>query len=224
MKTIHLLIGDIKFQYRYGFYFLYSFFTILYIFILGLLPYSLRQNIGLLLIFSDPSIIGLIFAGAIVHFELSERTFDSLCIAPIKPSQYLVSKLVSIALISLLTSILIGLTIGIINNLLSFISAVIVGSMFFSMVGFTLAFMTNSLNRFFFSLMPIIVIVVIPGAIQQFIDLPTIMIFHPGVALIEMLNNGSNVHMAFLSMGFWIISAYLITNRVLHNKMKSQRG
>jgi len=77
MKLKNLLLGDIKFQIKYGFYFLYLIFTIFYIVILSLLPSSWVETVAWLLIYTDPTTIGLIFMGAIIQLELAEKTFDS---------------------------------------------------------------------------------------------------------------------------------------------------
>lgn len=221
MKLYKLFLGDVKFQYRYGFDFLYAFFCVVYILILRLIPTPWNLSIGILLVFSDPSIIGLIFGGAIVHLELSERTFDSLSIAPIKPTEYLLSKLLSLALISLITSLLIGIFVGLITNWFLFIFSVVFGSMLFSMIGFICAFLSHSLNRFFLLIIPIMLLVILPGGIYQFLDLPRWMIIHPGIAIIEMLNSGEVAFSALIVLVLWFIGIFIVTSKIISKKMKS---
>ena len=92
MKLKNLFLGDIKFQVKYGFYFIYLIFTLLYIVSLTILPADWIKETSWILIFTDPSIMGLVFMGAIVQLEISEKTFNSLAVAPIKSSEYLLSK------------------------------------------------------------------------------------------------------------------------------------
>ncbi|MDD3842831.1 MAG: hypothetical protein PHD24_05240, partial [Candidatus Izemoplasmatales bacterium] len=117
MKLLYLVIGDIRFQIKYGFYFLYAVFSVLYIIILVLLPQNTIKTATALLIFTDPSVFGLIFMGSIVQFEITEKTFDSLCIAPIRPVDYLFGKLISLSLLSWIVGMLVGLIAGDIPNL-----------------------------------------------------------------------------------------------------------
>jgi len=223
MKILKLFMGDVRFQYRYGFYFLYAFFCVIYILILKLLPMSWSLPIGILLIFSDPSIIGLIFSGAIVHLELSEKTFDSLSIAPISSPQYLISKLLSISLICVLVSLLIGLFNGLIIQWFFFVYSILIGSMFFSLIGFTCAFVTNSLNKFFLSIIPLMMLIIIPGGLYQFFDMPIWTTIHPGIAIVEMLNNGETSILSAIFLAIWFIVLFYIAEKVIMNKMKSHK-
>jgi len=75
MRLKALLIGDIRFQFKYGFYFLYLIFTILYVGMLYALPAAWRERAAVLMIFTDPAAMGLYFMGAIVLFEKGERVF-----------------------------------------------------------------------------------------------------------------------------------------------------
>ncbi|MDO5293689.1 MAG: hypothetical protein Q4F05_13195 [bacterium] len=77
MRLFHLIKGDVKFQYKYGFYFLYIFLIILYIFVLSLLKGRIRENTGLVMIFSDPASMGLFFMGAMVLLEKGEHITNS---------------------------------------------------------------------------------------------------------------------------------------------------
>jgi fluoroquinolone transport system permease protein len=63
MRERALLIGDIRFQFRYGFYYLYLVFAILYSGLLLALPDGWRERIALVMIFTDPAAMGLYFMG-----------------------------------------------------------------------------------------------------------------------------------------------------------------
>jgi fluoroquinolone transport system permease protein len=66
MRIKALVLGDMRFQYKYGFYFLYLFFILLYAGALFALPASWRRLTAVLMVFTDPAAIGLYFMGAIV--------------------------------------------------------------------------------------------------------------------------------------------------------------
>ena len=92
MRIIHLIKGDIVFQIKYGFYFLYVVFTVLYAFVLVILPETWQETVASLMIYSDPAAMGLFFMGAIVLFEKSQRVLNSLAVSPIHISEYILSK------------------------------------------------------------------------------------------------------------------------------------
>ncbi len=69
MRLRSLFLLDMRFQAKYGFYFLYAVLTIIYVIVLLAVPESWRENIAAILIFSDPASMGLFFMGAIVLLE-----------------------------------------------------------------------------------------------------------------------------------------------------------
>ncbi|MDD3123967.1 MAG: hypothetical protein PHC62_10770 [Candidatus Izemoplasmatales bacterium] len=223
MKIKKLLIGDIRFQYKYGFYFLYLVFTFLYVFILKVIPESWILPLAMVLIFSDPSAIGLIFSGAIIQLELSEKTFQSLAISPIKPSEYLWSKLLSLAIISFISASIIGLCVHPINNYLFFAFAIILGSMIFTNLGLICAFKTHSLNQFFLTIVPVIILIVVPGCIYQFYHLQNWFVIHPGVAIVEMLNGGASSVLSSFILITWFCILFLATKKVIKQEFKNKK-
>ena len=103
MKLKGLILGDIRQQYKYGFYALYTLFTLVYIAVLRILPMQWKELCTTTLIFSDPVLIGLMFMGAIILFEKSEKVMQALAVSPISIHAYILSKVISIGLISLLS-------------------------------------------------------------------------------------------------------------------------
>lgn len=83
MKFKSLILGDIRQQYKYGFYALYTLFTLVYITVLRILPMPWKELCTTTLIFSDPVLIGLMFMGAIILFEKSEKVMQALAVSPI---------------------------------------------------------------------------------------------------------------------------------------------
>jgi len=154
MRVKALFAGDIRFQFKYGFYFLYLIFTILYISLLYALPAVWRAGAAILMIFSDPAAMGLTFMGAIVLFEKGERTLDSIAISPVKPLEYVLSKLISIALISTAAGLLIGFGSGGVANPFFFVIGLFLGSCLFSAVGLMIAVNIATLNQFIVATIP----------------------------------------------------------------------
>lgn len=91
MKFKSLILGDIRQQYKYGFYALYTLFTLVYITVLRILPMPWKELCTTTLIFSDPVLIGLMFMGAIILFEKSEKVMQALAVSPISIHAYILS-------------------------------------------------------------------------------------------------------------------------------------
>ena len=69
MRFKKLFLWDLRFQAKYGFYFLYTVLTVIYVTVLFALPESWQEKAAAILIFSDPAAMGLFFMGAIVLLE-----------------------------------------------------------------------------------------------------------------------------------------------------------
>lgn len=211
MKLKNLLLGDIKFQIKYGFYFLYLIFTIFYIVILSLLPSSWVETVAWLLIYTDPTTIGLIFMGAIIQLELAEKTFDSLVISPITPTKYLLSKTFSLGILSYLVSVILGLYSKSINNFFTFSLGILLGASIFSCLGMILAFKAKSLNQFILFMIPFMIVIIFPGIIYLFDCDYLWLLLHPGIAIIHLLAKTNHLWLAFISAASWSLFIAIMT-------------
>ncbi|MCU0397747.1 MAG: hypothetical protein MUC73_06555, partial [Cyclobacteriaceae bacterium] len=54
------------------------------------------EKLLILVIFNDPALLGFLFVGVLVLFEKNENTLDALAVTPIKISNYILSKSISL--------------------------------------------------------------------------------------------------------------------------------
>jgi fluoroquinolone transport system permease protein len=80
-RLFHTTLQDIRFQFRYGFYFLYAVLTVIYIAAISLLPAAWVQNAVAIVLFSDPAALGFFFMGGILLLEKGERLHDALFVS-----------------------------------------------------------------------------------------------------------------------------------------------
>lgn len=78
MRLIHIVVQNIKFQFRHGFYLVYLVISLSYLAILKILSEEFARKAFVLLIFSDISILGLFFVGAIVFLERDQGIMQTL--------------------------------------------------------------------------------------------------------------------------------------------------
>lgn len=220
MKVLPLLIGDIRFQYKYGFYFVYGVFTLFYIIILNLLPEAWIERLALVLIFSDPAALGLIFMGAIIHLEMAENTIDSIYVAPVTAKDYLIAKLVSLSVISLGVGLFIGISVQVIHHAFWFIGGLFLGSMVFSTIGLMAAFNSHSVNQFFLMIIPALILIMIPGTAYVFFIKHPLLLLHPGISMLELLSAGPYVgQAAFILMG-WFLFTFQVAHKIIRKHFK----
>lgn len=219
MRLWSALKYDIKFQIRHGFYYAYTLVSLLYIIMLRLLPISIREYTATLVLFSDPSVLGFFFIGGIVLLEKGQNIFESLFVTPIRAWEYLASKLISLTLLSVISSLVIAVfSFGISFNPFPMILGVILSSVFFTLIGFTLAFLSKTLNHYISLSLIYVPIFILP--VIGFLGIFDTTIFNllpakPGLILIQGAFKGleiGNYIYYIIVLVVWIIIAGLWVN------------
>lgn len=224
MRLAALVWGDIRFQYKYGFYLIYLIFSVLYIGLLFVFPETWRPKAAVLLIFSDPAAMGLYFMGAIVLFEKSERVLDSIAVSPVKTKEYVLSKLISLGLISTAAALAIGISAAAVSSPFFFIIGVFLCSVLFSSVGLILASKTSTLNQFILLTIPAELLINVPALFWLFGAGKSWLLIHPGVALMVLLTSEGPLLMALLSLSLWTAFFALIAFFMVKRMLRSLGG
>lgn len=224
MRFVRLFFADLRFQWKYGFYFLYTILTALYIGILSVIPTSWKDKTAAILIFSDPAALGLFFMGAIVLLEKSQRVLNSLAISPMKVSEYIISKVLSLGLISTIVAVFIGLVAG--NESLILIAfGTFLGSALLSILGLILASRINSLNQFILITVHIECIILVPAIFNLFGFEHTYLRFHPGIIVLHLISSVSeNPVLSIVVLISWIVFFYFLAHKSICKMMKSLGG
>ncbi len=224
MNLLPLVKGDFRLQYRYGFYMLYLLLCALYAGILLLLPESVRRTAAIIMIFSDPAAMGLFFLGAMVLFEQSQHVVQSLAVSPVTAKEYVLSKLLSLSLVSTGAGLLIALLSGGGLNILSLLPGVFLGSLLFSAVGMILAARAATLNRFLLSTIPVEILIILPAVAWLFGLRPNALLLHPGVCVIALLAGVDHLWTAFFVLLLWTAGLFLLAARTAGRMMSKTGG
>lgn len=211
------------------------FFTLLYIAILYFVPQWWSHKAGVVIIISDPLLIGLVFMGALVLFEKSERVLNSMAVSPISADQYLASKSISIALIALVSSSLIAVFgAGVVSTPLLILGAGVgsapllilgvgVGSLLFSFVGLIVSAGVQTLNGFIIRIVPVLtfatsaVLCYAMGVEHWSLEL------HPCTAIINLLRATKGmVGVSTVVLITWAAAAFLIARRRVAKMIRIQ--
>lgn len=224
MRAKALLFADIRFQFRYGFYAIYLIFTLVYLGLLYALPDGWRGDAALLMIFTDPAAMGLFFMGAIVLFEKNERVLDTIAVSPVRPMEYVVSKLASIGLIATLVAVVIGLGAGAMQYPLRFLLSVFLCSCLFSALGLMAACKVRTLNQFFLYSVPLEVLTVVPAVLWMFFFKIDALVLHPGVAMLMLCSGQGSAALALLSLLVWTVGIGLLAVKTVKKMLLSVGG
>lgn len=149
LKMIKLFSYDINLQFRSGYWAVYGIIGLIYILIIVSLPIDVRDEASVILIFSDTSVLGLIFVGAIVLLEKQQGVLQSMSVTPLRLETYLFSKVLSLTLLSVIVSSLIWIVPRFsFDGYFILLPGVILSSIVFTMFGIGLSAGANSFNQF----------------------------------------------------------------------------
>ena len=190
-RIMYLTRADINFQFRYGFYSLYLFISIIYIVCIRLLPLAWRETARIFIVFSDPAALGLFFIGAILLFEKSERVLSSIAVSPVCAGEYVLAKALSIACISLLSGIVILAASGDTRLVHQFPCFLIYGllcsSCLCTCIGILIGTHIRTLNQFLIATIPAEILLFVPPVLFYAGINPRWLLLHPGVAVVCLL-------------------------------------
>lgn len=92
-----LIKQDVRFQVRHGFYIVYVFVSLFYIWILRWMPLDVRKYAAPVIVLMDPAAVGFFIVGAGVLLERSQGVLDPLFVTPIRLQHYIWSKALTLA-------------------------------------------------------------------------------------------------------------------------------
>lgn len=224
MRIVNLIKGDVRFQFKYGFYFVYAVFTVVYISLIYVMPQSWRERAAAIMIFSDPAAMGIFFMGAIVLLEKSERVLNSIAVSPVKTGEYILSKVVSLLFISVLVGIAITLPVGT-KNLYASVVGTAFGSAFFTLCGLIVAANISSLNQFLTAAVPIELISFLPPILYLFGYDSIFMLLHPGCIIISLISGNSKHLFLFAAiLCMWLVALYFIAQKYIQKMFQNAGG
>lgn len=203
MRFRRLFLWDIRFQIKYGFYFLYAVLTGIYGIILSALPEDWKEKAAVILIFSDPAAMGLFFMGAIVLLEKSQHTPCALAVSPVRAGEYILAKVGSLSVISLAVAAVLAFFAGAGNCHIVLSGTMITGAVF-TLLGIMTATKINSLNQFLLWTVPIEIVCFVPAILHLFKITPAWLRYYPANVCMEMVSG-----QVPSAAGFFILTAFL---------------
>ena len=149
MRFFNALVNDVRYQFKYGFYFLYAVIGSFYAAALVLCPAEYKKTAASVIILTDPAMLGTFFIGGIWLLEKREGLHGFWPVSPLKTEEYILSKALSLASVSALASVLIALA-GLREkiNFPALFLAVFAGSVLFTVMGLFIATYARSVNHY----------------------------------------------------------------------------
>jgi fluoroquinolone transport system permease protein len=199
---------DIRLQFRNGFYYATAFVTIAYALLISRLNSS-RAGFDLAMLFPifvlDSMVIGTFyFVAGLVLLEKSDGTLEAQVVSPLRPVEYLASKVITLTLLMVaqylvLTILFAGLSLG----MLAFIAGVGLASTMYILTGFISVARYTSISEYLVPSIPYTGFLLLPlatyvlGLGQGTTLLTYLMYFHPLEAPLKLLQ------VAFMTVDIW---------------------
>lgn len=187
MRLGKLLLWDIRFQIKYGFYFLYAVLTAIYVAVLFAVPAGWSETAAAILIFSDPASMGLFFMGAIVLLEKSQHTPCALAVSPVGPVEYVLAQAGSLSAISLVVAAILAWAARV-DCLPVVLLGTMLSSAVFTLSGIIAATKIASLNQFLLWTVPIELVCFVPALLHLFRVTPAWLRYYPLNVCMEMVS------------------------------------
>jgi len=163
MRILHATLADMRFQMKQGFYVVYVAIVVMYLIALSFLPEEINKIVLPLVVFSDPSVLGLFFIGGIIMLEKLQGLLQVFVVTPLRTTEYLLSKVISLSTVSVLATFAITIFSkhGGINWFLLFIVTVLTSSIF-TLCGILISAGCRNVNQYMLKTIPYMLLFVLP--------------------------------------------------------------
>jgi fluoroquinolone transport system permease protein len=146
LATVRL---DFRLQFRNGFYYASAFVAVIFITMLRLLPAVDMRRLWPALILQNLLINTYYFMSGLVMLEKGEGTLEVQVVTPLRRGEYLLSKALTLATLSLVETLAIVVLVqGIAFNWLALVAGILVMTSLYTFYGFITVARYNSINEF----------------------------------------------------------------------------
>lgn len=211
MRLRNLFLLDMRFQAKYGFYFLYAALTAIYITVLFALPENWKEKAAAIFIFSDPASMGLFFMGAIVLLEKNQHTPCAFAVSPVRVAEYVIAKVSSLSAISLVVVAILALAASV-DNLHMVLFGRFISSVIFTLFGIIVATKIASLNQFILWTVPIETVCFVPAILHLFKITPVWCRYYPVNVCMDMVSGHSPSAIGILSVITMMVILFVLSS------------
>lgn len=223
MRLKSLFLLDMRFQAKYGFYFLYAVLTVIYVIALLAVPESWKEKTAVILIFSDPASMGLFFMGAIVLLEKSQHTPCAFAVSPVLPMEYIIAKVSSLSAISLVVAAILALAANV-DNLHIVLLGTVISSVIFTLLGIIIATKIISLNQFILWTVPIEIVCFVPAILHLFKITPAWLRYYPTNVCMEMISGYAPPVIGIFIVIAWMGILFILSKNCVLKMWNSMGG
>lgn len=163
MRKASWICHEMMLQCKNGLYVLYLFVACFYIVLMSYVPTGYKETVLSLIIFSDPTFLGMFFVGSIFLLEKTQGVPKAIGVSPLGVTSYLLGKVLSLLVISVGTTWIITLvSIGWKVNWVYLMGGVALSGSIFTLYGLILGTMMKNNNQFLIVIALVSMILALP--------------------------------------------------------------
>ncbi|HEX2947578.1 MAG TPA: hypothetical protein VHT96_16695 [Clostridia bacterium] len=222
MRILNTTLHDMRFQLKYGFYFIYAVMVLFYILLIGIFPPAWKSAATVIVLFIDPAGLGFFFIGGLLLLEKGERVLDALFVSPLRVWEYILAKALSLGFISVLTGVVISVTgLGAAVNIPALILSLLTGSVLYTFFGLAAGIKARTVNQYMIITVPAELILGFPPILLLFGIKSVLLEIMPGSLILRLLQWSMGEYSAaspLVMLGgvlLWMVPAlFLAVNRM----------
>jgi len=163
MRILNALRADMRFQFKQGFYVVYVAIVLMYLIILHYLPENIVGIALPLVVYSDPSVLGMFFIGGIIMLEKGQGLLQVFTVTPLRTTEYLIAKVLSLSIVSVLATIALTVFSSYHQvNWLLILLATVLTSGIFTLCGVLISAGCRNVNQYLLKTIPYMLLFVLP--------------------------------------------------------------
>ncbi|MGL5677743.1 MAG: hypothetical protein ACRDDX_15205 [Cellulosilyticaceae bacterium] len=149
MRNLTWIGHEMRLQLKNGMYLLYVGVACFYILSMSYIPVDYKPLALSLIIFSDPTFLGMFFVGSLFLLEKEQGIPKAIGVSPLGISRYLLGKIVSLLVISVFASVGIIIASGFTEvGWVQLVVGILLSGSLFTLGGMILATMVRNINQF----------------------------------------------------------------------------
>ena len=223
MKIFNWINHEINLQRKNGLYTIYIIVNLVYIFLLGYVPNEYLDLAISFIIFSDPTILGMIFVGGFVLLEKNNGLVKGIGVMPLGASYYILGKTISLMIISILTSLFIAVFYKHLSfNILLFTLTIAISSGIFTLLGIVASAYVNSMNQYLGLIIAMSILISLPLVNFIGLNIPLLDFFPSNNILIIIYASFTSYDCSVFNLIIlilWFTLLFIITEYTVENKL-----
>ncbi len=230
-RLISTIRWDMRLQWRNGFYYAAIAIVVMYLLIFSQIPKDNLTGLLPLMLMGNMIVGTFYFMGGLVLLERGEGSLEARVTTPLRPIEYIISKVATLTGLALLESgLIIIISYGLDVNWLALLAGVVEIAVFFCLVGFIIVVRYDSINEYLLPSILYTMLICLPMVSYLVGWEHWLLYLHPMQATLMLLKGAWHPLLwwqtvyALIYPGLWIVWLTHLSLRAFHRFVITKQG